>query len=441
MYPLICKDVDEYVLLQYFGIVEAFYEVPFYWMNDDKAYSPRASVHRGDFVEAFTTERLARVFGEHRVFRNVEIKKSKRHTLAEIDVLVVFGDRVIVVQAKSKRLTLMARKGNDRALQEDFKSAVQDGVDQCMKCAKLLNRPSVTLERRGGETIELGEQPRAIFPMAVVADHYPALTFQARQFLAGESTERIAAPLVTDVFALDSIAEMLESPLRFLSYIEFRSRYSEKLVASHENILLSYHLRRNLWIEPDVGLLWVQDDVSGDLDAAMYVRREGLPGVATPEGILTRLRGTPFDRIIGEIESVPERSAIGLGLMLLELSEETIETLNGYMKEVLERTVADGGLHDVSIYISGVSTGLTLHSSALRPPESARRLASHCGVRKYLQRADRWFGVALRPDGTLAFVAELTGEWERSEEMESIIRKFPLRAAAEIGDGSKRWQT
>ena len=107
----------------------------------------------------------------------------------------------------------------------------------------------------------------------------------------------------------------------------------------------------------------------------MYVRREGLPGVATPEGILTRLRGTPFDRIIGEIESVPERSAIGLGLMLLELSEETIETLNGYMKEVLERTVADGGLHDVSIYISGVSTGLTLHSSALRPPESARRLA------------------------------------------------------------------
>ena len=27
--------------------------------------------------------------------------------------LVVFGDRVIVVQAESKRLTLMARKGNE----------------------------------------------------------------------------------------------------------------------------------------------------------------------------------------------------------------------------------------------------------------------------------------------------------------------------------------
>ena len=85
-YPLLRKDVDQYVLFQYFGLVEAFYDVPFYWMNDDRAYAATASVHRGNFVEAFATERLARVFGNHRVFRNVEIKESKKHTLAEIDV-------------------------------------------------------------------------------------------------------------------------------------------------------------------------------------------------------------------------------------------------------------------------------------------------------------------------------------------------------------------
>ena len=125
-YPLVRKDMDEYVLLQYFGLVEAFYDAPFYWMNDDTEYAARASDHRGDFVEAFSAERLAAVFGDARVHRNVEIKRSKRHTLAEIDVLVIFGDCAIVVQAKSKKLTLLARKGNDRALQDDFKKAVQD---------------------------------------------------------------------------------------------------------------------------------------------------------------------------------------------------------------------------------------------------------------------------------------------------------------------------
>ena len=101
-YPLIQKDADEYVLLQYFGLVEAFYDAPFYWMNHDAKYAATASKHRGAFVEAFSAERLAAVFGEHRVYRNVEMKRSKKHTLAEIDVLVIFGDCAIVVQAKSK---------------------------------------------------------------------------------------------------------------------------------------------------------------------------------------------------------------------------------------------------------------------------------------------------------------------------------------------------
>ena len=154
-FPLIRKDADEYVLLQYFGLVEACYDAPFFWMNDDTDYVTTASKHRGDFVEVFSAERLATVFGEPRVHRNVELKRSKKHTLAEIDVLVVFGDRAIVVQAKSKRLTLLARKGNDRALRDDFKSAVQDAVDQCTRCAQLLSSPSVELESRTGGKITL----------------------------------------------------------------------------------------------------------------------------------------------------------------------------------------------------------------------------------------------------------------------------------------------
>ncbi|ARQ09125.1 hypothetical protein NXC12_CH01046 [Rhizobium etli] len=54
--------------------------------------------------------------------------------------------------------------------------------------------------------------------MAIVTDHYPALAFQARQLLKYKTTEQIFTPLVIDVFALDAITEMLEMPLRLLSY-------------------------------------------------------------------------------------------------------------------------------------------------------------------------------------------------------------------------------
>ena len=420
-YPFIRRGPDEFLLLQYYGIAEALYEVPFYWMCTDEAYAPTALRHRGDFSEAFAVERLTRVFGSDRVFQNVEILKSKGETLGEIDTLVLFGDRAIVLQAKSKKLTLAARKGNDLRLQGDFKAAVQDAVDQALTCAELLGDPSVTLRSKDGRTIPLAELPRTIFPVSVVADHYPALAFQAHQFLKAESTERIVPPLVIDVFALDAITEMLASPLRLLSFLSLRARFRNNFTMSHEHMLLSYHLKRNLWLESGYDLMVFADDISSDLDVAMAVRRDGIPGAATPDGILTRFKGTPFARIIAEIEDTPEPVAISLGFMLLALAEDAIRKINKGINSVLARTAADGDLHDMSTHIPTASTGLTVHCSRFVGSGAEIRLRRHCERRKYLKKADSWFGLALRPDGSIQLAAKLTGPWKFDGEMETIL--------------------
>jgi hypothetical protein len=102
-YPFIQRGADEFVLLQQYGIAEALYETPFYWMGADQVYCDTALKHRGDFAESFAAERLKHVFGAGRVFQNVEIFKQKGQALGEIDVLVLFGNRAIVLQAKSKK--------------------------------------------------------------------------------------------------------------------------------------------------------------------------------------------------------------------------------------------------------------------------------------------------------------------------------------------------
>jgi hypothetical protein len=351
-YPFIRKGDDEFLLLQQYGVAEALYEAPFYWMGADKDYAHIALKHRGEFTEAFAADRLRRVFGTQRVFQNVEIVRSKGKPLGEIDVLVLFGNRAIVLQAKSKRLTLLARNGNDLQLQTDFKAAVQDAVNQAMTCAELLGDSSVMLRCRDGRIVPLAGRPQAVFPMSVVADHYPALAFQVRQLLNSKPTEQIVTPLVIDVFALNAITEMLASPLRFFSYLSLRARFSDNLLMSHEHTLLSYHLKCNLWLRSGFDMMLLDDDISSDLDIAMAVRRDGVPGAATPDGILTRFEGTAFGRIIASIEDKPSPPAIDLGLMLLELSEDTVRDLNKGIDQVLALTAADGRLHDVSIGIS-----------------------------------------------------------------------------------------
>ena len=424
-YPIIRAGTDKFILLQSYGITEALYETPYYWMCSDKSYAPTALRHRGEFTEAFALDRLKRVFGDGRVYQNVEIRKSKSETLGEIDVLVIYGNRIIVLQAKSKKLTLEARKGNDRLLQSDFKSAVQDAVDQAIASAELIAKPSVILISRDGSSVPITERPRTIFPVTIVADHYPALAFQARQFLKTKSNDQILPPLVTDVFALDAITEMLDSPLRLLSYLALRARFGNRVMTSHELVLLSYHLKHNLWIKHDLDLMMLDDDLLSDLDVAMAVRRDGVSGAATPNGILTRFEGTHYAKIITEIEGKPTSAAIGLGLMLLELREDTVAAINTHLGQVLALTAADGGLHDMTIGISSASAGLTAHCSHLTDREAENRLRHHCEIRKYSQKANTWFGLAIRPGGSIQVVVELTSPWKFNPQLQAILANGP----------------
>jgi hypothetical protein len=432
-YPFIRRGPAEFVLLQQYGITEALYETPFYWMGADKAYCHTALKHRGDFTESFAAERLMHIFGAERVFQNVEIFKQKGQALGEIDVLVLFGNRAIVLQAKSKKLTLTARKGNDLQLQADFKAAVQDAVDQAMACAELLGDASVTLRCRDGATVPLTEPLQTVFPVTIVVDHYPALAFQARQFLAAKTSDPIAAPLVTDIFALDAMTEMLSSPLRLLSYLSSRARFGDKLMMSHEHTVLSYHLKRNLWLKDDIGGVLLHDDISMELDIAMAARRDEIAGAKTPDGILTRFRGTHFSRIIDALEDEPEPVAIDLGLMLLELGEDTVRDLNQYIIRVLASTAADGELHDATIGVG--SSGLTIHCSRLPRPEAEFRLRGHCTMRRYLAKASSWFGLALALDGSIGFIAELLGLWKFDPALETACAASSMRP---MNGGSKK---
>ena len=105
--------------------------------------------------------------------------------------------------------------------------------------------------------------------LQTVGPNKPLPQFQSRQFLKHTQTDVTQAPMVLDIFALDAITEMLPSPLRFLSYINRRVGYTDRLMATHETVILCYHLKKNLWIEENVDMLMLGDENSVDLDVAM----------------------------------------------------------------------------------------------------------------------------------------------------------------------------
>lgn len=421
-YPVIKHGQEEYILFLSYSLAEAYYETPFFWFNEDESYAPTAMKHRGEFTEAFSEERLQHVFGKENVFSNVDIIDSKGDRAGEIDVLVVFSNRAIILQAKSKKLTIASRKGNDNCIKDDFKKAIQDSYDQGYSCASLIENSEYKLCFPDLQEISINRQFKEIYIFCVVSDHYPALSFQSRQFLEFHQSKNILPPFIMDVFLLDVMTEMLSSPLQFLSYVNRRVAYADRVMATHELTILSHHLKHNLWISGERDLFYLSEGISADLDIAMMVRREGLKGADTPDGILTRFQGTTLGDLICQIEKLEDPGTIDLGFMLLLLSEETMHQVSNKIDKIARRAVKDGKCHDLTIGIGGGSTGLTVHCNNEPIHVAWPRLKRHAEKRKYIQKAKNWFGICVVPKTKqLLFGLELSYEWEQSDDMDRII--------------------
>ncbi len=425
-YPIIGLENDSWLLFQYYSLVEALYETPFYWFIDDDKYLNAAMQHRGMFTEAFSAEKLKLVFGDNRVFQNIDIVDSKNNKAGEIDVLVVFSNRAIVLQAKSKRLTIASRKGNDLCIRDDFKKAVQDAYDQAYLCSILLTDKNYKLIDNKGTELKIGREYKEIYPFCVVSDHYPALSFQANQFLVFQQTQNIMPPFVMDVFFLDVMTAMLQSPLYLLSYINRRILYGDKFISTNELTILSLHLKQNLWMDDKCNMMVLEDSICADLDQAMLTRRDGVPGPRIPVGILTKYKGSYFGQIIQDIEEVEHPASIDLCFMLLTLGGEAIEMINDGIAQLVNLSKHDGKHHDLTLGISDIGVGLTIHLNDDPDSISMSRLDMHCEKREYKQKVDQWFGVCLDSNRQrLRFCVSIDFKWAQSSEMDKLVKDMP----------------
>lgn len=432
--PILKTPEGSYILFQHYSLLEAIYESPFFWMNEDESYKEKALTNRGRFTELFAGDRLEAVFGPAHVFRNVDIYKG-RNRVAEADVLVLYGDRAVVIQAKSKRLTIEARKGNDLQLKGDFKNAIQNSYDQALLCSEALTSDGFRFVGPSGTEIAIKTKPKVIFPVCIVSDHYPALAFQARQFLKMTVTPTIQPPLVTDIFALDAFAEMLNTPLHFINYLTLRAKFDSKLMVQNELTALGFHLKHNLWLDGEYDIANFSEEFAADLDIAMLSRRNGFPGKKTPEGILTRFDNLTVGRLFNQIEAAGSPALVGVGLYLLQISSETAKFISASIDGMMRRAREDGATHDISTTAKATESGLTVHCNILADNIAREKLFVHCKVRKYDTKANAWYGLLLDSNsGEIRAALTLDEVWKPEPQMDAVMEKWPKRAPVPISN-------
>src|ERR1035437_10067581 len=218
---------------------------------------------------------------------------------------------------------------------------------------------------------------------------------------------------------------MLDTPLYFLSYVNRRTSFLDRVFAGHELTVLSYHLKRNLWFDKKYSFVQLGDDVTADLDVSMTVRREGRPGERVPDGILTRLKRTRVGAIIKDIESRPHPGTINLGFALLKLSENAAVNLSNTIDAMARRSSMDRDHHDLTMPMGESLDGLTVHCNNNPIAIAGPKLEKHCLLRKYKAKAERWYGICVAPDTSVRFGISLDFPWMHEEKMEGVLREMP----------------
>lgn len=381
--PLI--DIGEFLYVaNEYRLLESIYESPFYWMMADTSYRDTVADHRGRFLEETSAHILTKVFGRENVFVNATIPQGKKKTAGEIDVLVIYGEFVIVLQAKSKRVTLRARAGDEEALRADFQGAIQAPFDQALSCCALIENGAEVLDVNG-KPIKLPSTPR-LFPLVVLSDPFPAATSLSHTLL--KRAEDAPAPVIWDIGVLDCAARLFPTPIEMLFYLKARGDAFQHVISDSEYNFIGYHLRAKLVLPPEYDMMMIERDFATIVDDFMIAADLGIDA-PRPEGILESLDMPVMTELLRELRTAkPEIAAVVIDLY--ELSGAALRDLSDRIVD-LRADVARNRKAIRAFSIPTGSGGLT-YAVSLEVSESAKSAAAAIGRKhKYDTKSDRWY--------------------------------------------------
>jgi hypothetical protein len=436
-HPIVVLAEDLYFIPVDFNIAQSIYESPFYWMSSDSQYSDIALKHRGDATENIAHEMLESVFGKENVYKNVKVYKNKKVLITDIDVLAIAGNKAIVVQTKSKKLTKLSRMGDEGKLKKDFKEAIQIAYDQGLACrAAVINKTNILITDNGTE-LYLNELIDDAYIICLTTDHYPAVTHQVDFYLKKGHDD--PDPLAMSIFDLDILVFYLKDPFEFLYYLRQRIKLSTNFIAGSEISFLGYHLSQKLFLPPKVDGVGIDEGFAQLIDANYPAMRGYIPKTSAVEKLRNKWRNEQFKQLIAQIKATGHPGFTDAIFFMYDLSGKSADDLIRLMKKTKQKTLQDGQAHDFSSGYGNGKSGITFLCIPDTQEKLGSRLMTLAVARKYKTKADVWigFGSIANSPNIVDVIAFDKQPWEKNMELEELARVYLKTGKALNGEGGR----
>jgi hypothetical protein len=394
----------------------------------DGAYRSIFERSRGAFVELKVKNYAARVFPKEAVLLNPDYPNGDEFS----DVAVLYDGKVLIFQCKAKGFARSARIGEDFArLRADMQAGIRAAFDQALRARKYIHESEEAVLRSEGAELHINtKQITDIYLINVTLMPFHALTtrFENIEDALGLFPEK-EYPLSLSVGNLDIVSQLLDSPAKFLHYVNRRLNIEKTAfdLQADELDLLGFYLAQGMYFtsEEFQGLTTVGlSGFSEEIDEYVHRKYDKHEQVERPQAPVP----PGFSALIRDIESLRSMYRTDCAIALLDMSGPARSKTMEVIEAAKSATRGDGKEHSVSTGAPEHSRGFSFVSVADADSVEAvfQAAFSFAALKKYAERFDEWFGLGWRlgSPATVDVALMLKFPWQKDEVMEAAVQQF-----------------
>lgn len=437
-HPLIKLRDDEYFLPIWFNLAQSIYESPFYWMLKDSQYKQTSFKHRGEATESICYDMLVTVCGPDKVYKGVKISRNKGKTITDADVLALLGNKAIIIQAKSKKLTELARQGNEDKLKSDFKEGIQKAYEQGLACRDAILDHTAEFISGTGEKVQVSEAVDDAYIVCVTSDEYPALIHQVEAYLSKTSSD--PHPIVISLFDLEILTYYLSDPFELFYYVRQRTNLAGYF-RGDEMSLLAYHLTQKLYLIPKQDYVYVDQTMAQLIDANYPAARGHQVKTEAFKKLKHRWRNAKFEALLSKVKRAQHPGVTDGVFFLLDLSGDSADALVRGIEKIKSKARERGKVQAFTMSLSQGQSGISVVAVPRTEPAAIEEgTLAYAMARKYAVRAERWLGLGCvvgSPD-VIDAVVYSSKPWKEDPALEEMARKILKNSGVPLNKEMKK---
>src|SRR5260370_9678791 len=343
------EHVDKYWLFTNSMLQSVLFYTFYFDLMADGAYRSIFDKPRGAFVELKVRDYAARVFPGEAVILNPNYPNGDEFS----DVAVLYDGKVLIFQCKAKGFARSARIGEDFArLRADMQAGIRAAFDQALRARKYIRESEEAVLKADGVELHIDTKQITdiyLINVTLMPFHALATRFENIEDALGLFPEK-EYPLSLSVGNLDIVTQLLDTPARFLHYINRRLNIEKTAFYLQEGEvdLLGFYIDQGMYFNleefQDLTALGLRG-FSEEIDEYVHRKYDKHEKVERPQAPVP----PDFSELIRDIESLRSMYRTDCAIALLDMNGSARSKVMEEVDTPNSATSDNGKRHSVSM--------------------------------------------------------------------------------------------